>query len=579
MNVDPQRASRHYNRDSRYLLKTIAGNFGIVALLAAFGINLTRAVPELDLPLVNPAYAFRQTQTALGIREFSEKSFALLYEIPTDGRPWFLPFEFPLYQWLSAGFVRASGSDIEVAGRLVSLLAHYLTVIASIRLLTLLKVPLQQSCCIASVLLLLPVYQFWGRSVMIESTALALGIVCAVNCLAIPIRSVAGENLKASNFLYALIFGSACGLVKITTFGVIFGFIVIQCGVILWCHRKSLALLVKPLMAVVVALSLSIATASFWTSYADGIKEAGRITSRATSQSLRDWNFGTLGQRFSMEFWGRWWNLGFLEGFPAEAVFRAGPDRWIPLLNAIFAISLLLVLAWAVTIKPGTLLAAIPFFIAFASGPIVFSNLYFVHSYYWFANIWLLVTGVLIILWDRDVLLGLWRLLYPHGSTDRSLVPRTFALYSLLLQCFMAIVFVSAWRGHEYSSWQTWRGIPQIDQQLYCSMTNLATLLPKDENEKGFLLVAGLGFSPEPAYHLARRTLCVTADGSLSEIVTEASQLQASGYNIDGVLEVYPENAQSELIIKSVLNLLRLESKQKLIENRTLRFTLVAPSP
>ena len=50
-----------------------------------------------------PGNAFRQTQTAItALFVQREHDFALAYPTPVLGKPWSVPFEFPLYQWTVA---------------------------------------------------------------------------------------------------------------------------------------------------------------------------------------------------------------------------------------------------------------------------------------------------------------------------------------------------------------------------------------------------------------------------------------------------------------------------------------------
>ncbi|HLP08436.1 MAG TPA: hypothetical protein VK178_09730, partial [Opitutaceae bacterium] len=45
-------------------------------------------------------HGFRQAQTALSIDAMKQDGFRLDYATPVLGKPWAIPMEFPLYQWL-----------------------------------------------------------------------------------------------------------------------------------------------------------------------------------------------------------------------------------------------------------------------------------------------------------------------------------------------------------------------------------------------------------------------------------------------------------------------------------------------
>ncbi len=71
-------------------------------------------------------HGFRQTQTALSIDAMRQDGFRLDYATPVLGKPWPIPMEFPLYQWLAAQVGERAGLPTAQAGRTVSLAAFYL---------------------------------------------------------------------------------------------------------------------------------------------------------------------------------------------------------------------------------------------------------------------------------------------------------------------------------------------------------------------------------------------------------------------------------------------------------------------
>jgi hypothetical protein len=557
---------------SQFDFKQYAGNVGLCILIVSFTTNILRAWPEFDLPLVNPAFALRQTQTALGIREFSKEKFSLTYEIPVSGEPWLMPFEFPLYQWVSAVVVKSTGLSVEVAGRIVSLLCHYLTACLLIRLLVLLNVNFQQACIVASVLLLLPIYQFWQRSVMIESMALMLGVGCTVCCISILVKRADSTGYEVCRALLAAMLGIACGLVKVTTFGLIFGFVIIQSCVVAWVNRKAFSTIIGPLTRVAAVLSISVFASVAWTKYADSIKREGELTIRATSASLMQWNFGTFEQRLSVDFWQRCYEYGFLEAFPLWAVFRIGPNSWVPVLTLLFIASLAIVTLWSIYHKPKNLWLATPWFIASISGPLIFANLYYVHRYYWLANLWLLAVGWLLLLWDRDLISDACSSIWQCYATKQ----RSFQFYQglcyLSYNCLLFCALLFAWPWHYYPDWQHWDRLPLIDREFHTSLRQLATNLPSDDDKKSVIIVLGLDVNPEPAYFLSRKTLCIRENASLQEFVDEGSRLKRSGYKFVGLLQAFPATTNDLSIVES----LKLRPQFTVIDNRALRYTALA---
>jgi hypothetical protein len=110
---------------------------------------------------------------------------------------------------------------------------------------------------------------------------------------------------------------------------------------------------------------ISVVPSIAWTFYADSIKEKSILTEWLTSANLRNWNFGTIAQRFIVGDWAdifsRFWLLGglsLLVLFPTIVVVTLNKNNFMRLILACFL----------------TLLA-----------PLVFFNLYVVHDYYFMA--------------------------------------------------------------------------------------------------------------------------------------------------------------------------------------------------
>src|SRR5215470_16287051 len=100
-----------------------AGDVAVLGIAAAlFVAALIHAVHVLGIGwkhAIFEAHAFRQTQTAISVYWMLQGGPLLAYHTPVLGYPWAIPLEFPLYQWLVAGLVAASGVSIETAGRTV----------------------------------------------------------------------------------------------------------------------------------------------------------------------------------------------------------------------------------------------------------------------------------------------------------------------------------------------------------------------------------------------------------------------------------------------------------------------------
>src|SRR4051812_31944710 len=100
-----------------YLFFIILSALAIVNVIIIF---LGWHNPLLDL------HYFRQTQTALSTFWMIREHHILPYETPVLGYPWFIPFEFPGYQWIVSGIYHLNLWGLDQCGRLVSILFYYL---------------------------------------------------------------------------------------------------------------------------------------------------------------------------------------------------------------------------------------------------------------------------------------------------------------------------------------------------------------------------------------------------------------------------------------------------------------------
>lgn len=117
-------------------------------------------------------HAFRQSQTAIGVYYLLQEGFKIDYLTPVLGRPWSIPMEFPIYQWIVTGLIAITNMPIDQAGRSVSLFFFYLSLFPLYSLLKLLSKDKYQRLLLLCFILVNPTYLFWSRTFMIESTAL-----------------------------------------------------------------------------------------------------------------------------------------------------------------------------------------------------------------------------------------------------------------------------------------------------------------------------------------------------------------------------------------------------------------------
>jgi hypothetical protein len=349
---------------SPFATRTIAA-----LVLAALALNLwwvTRAWNES----LRDGHEFRQFQTAITAYYFQQDGVKLAYETPVLGAPWSIPMEFPTYQTVVAALSRATGWPLEQTGRAVGILFFYAALPAVFLLLRQWRIPRALAWCAVAAVLTTPIYAFYARTFLIETTALcfALWFLWGFH------HGLAGHRLVGG--AVALLAGMLAALTKVTTFGVvavpalIAGLLALRDAfreksaradalrLLLWCAGIALAI-----GAVAVA----------WVRYSDAVKAANPYAGFLTSGGLKEWNLGTPGQRFTAEFW--------------HGIYA------ITSRNILSEPALLLLCSGLVLLLPAWRRVVLGCVAVGCSGFLIFSNLYFIHDYYHCASAVFLVAG------------------------------------------------------------------------------------------------------------------------------------------------------------------------------------------
>jgi hypothetical protein len=356
----------------RHVARRRAWDLGLFAVCLA--VSLFSITSQWSGPLLDQ-HEFRQTQNAIAVVSMLEGGPRLAYELPVLGKPWSLPFEFPLYHWLVMVVARA-GVPVEPAGRLVSAVCFYAMLIPLLWLTRLAALGTERLVPLM-LLLVSPLYLFWPRTFMIESLALLL----AVSYFSLLVAVSRGGGIPA--WTVTALCAVAASLAKVTTFVVM----LVPAGFV------SLAVIVRHLrkreyrraaafcFGSGVTVAGAIGVSAFWNGWADRVRQANPMADGfLTTDSLRPWLFGTWEQKTSWEVW----ESMFIRSIP-EIVGR-------PMIFGL--VSPLLFLGVLALARPRYRLHALVSLAAFLSGPAIFTNLYVVHNYYFFANgIFLLAFG------------------------------------------------------------------------------------------------------------------------------------------------------------------------------------------
>lgn len=429
---------------------------GVYLLLVAQGFG----------PFISDDHPFRQTQTALTIRSFSEWRDFFYYRIPILGPPWTIPFEFPIYQAIVRGLEVLSGLRLETCGRLVSVLFFLASWWPISRLLDVLGVTHKK--VVAALLLLAPVYVFWSRSVMIETTALFFSLVY----LAEFARVYRKDGVNALDLAVILGFGTLAALTKVTTFAPL-------------CLVASAAMLLKFVPTVfagrgygkwlalgLVHLAILLVTI-VWIRHTDALKSLSPLGEMLTSSQLSNWNFGPLEQRLDPRIW-----FALLNN--SSDMFFPFPRHYMPLKAALVAL-LAAIFGYAfsncgrqrrqqVLVLLG--LFVLPF--------IIFTNLHRIHNYYQVANGWLAILALAL------ALIGAYEAA-PDARRRCIIAAMHLGLLGVFFSC-------SLWYLH-FKNTGAFR------------YPDLTTAIQRETPADAVLIITGLDWSPEVPYYANRRAL------------------------------------------------------------------------
>lgn len=356
--------------------RILLGLCGIVAIIASF-----LALKGWHGSLME-FYAFRQTQTAISVQYLLKGGHFLQYETPVLGPPWSIPMEFPLYQYLVFLLVKATGYPLDQAGRLVSLLCFIGAFYPLYGLMKSYFGARAQGLIVLSLFCLSPLYLYWSRTFMIESTALAssLWYLYFIN------KYTKRDNSSAASYLLPLLilcFATISSITKVTTF---FGYYLLAILLVLshvtQAYRTdSLAeVLKRNFLLLLAGFILPLIAIFIWTRFSDTVKSLNPVGSMLTSSNLKDWNFGSWQQKFSLATW-------------KTILSRSIND----LLGDLRLMLLFLLLPFC---RKKTIYVSLLLLLLFLVPIGVFTNLYFVHNYYAYANGIMLLAALALLIGD-----------------------------------------------------------------------------------------------------------------------------------------------------------------------------------
>lgn len=326
---------------------------------------------------------FRQTQTAMNTYYILKNGFSLNYITPVLGAPWSIPMEFPLFEFIVAFFTKFTNFPLDQSGRLMNLVFFYLSVVVIFLILNKLSIKKENALLLVSLILVNPLYIYWSRTFMIESFVLFLSLLYFFLFL------LYSEQVKFKLFFWCTFVGSLCAMTKITTFTIILVPLIIYIFSSL-IREKSLKLSRLVILGLIVLIPILFGI--FWTRYADNIKSKNPLAKDfITSNSLQEWNFGDINEKISLSTW---------NSILSSTQKSVSGSLWL----VIFPIVTVFVYK-----KRRILISTC--IITFLMGPLVYTNLFFVHDYYFYSTgIYLIIAlGLSLFVFFENNNIGEWK--------------------------------------------------------------------------------------------------------------------------------------------------------------------------
>jgi len=434
---------------------------------------------------ISGSYTFRTTQTAWGIRSVANGILSpFSVETPVLGAPWKIPFEFPLYQIIAGLFSRLTGFTVEASGRLVSIFFFISTAIVFYMIC-------RKFYEVATSVVALFIFLFnshnleYGSSVLIEYCALFFGLLAFLFAY----RYL--QTQESRILMYFLPAASLAALVKITT-SIIWVFI----GVIalIFIEKKKQKSGFYILLAAIVAHLPAFA----WTRWADHQKESSPMTEWLSSANLKDWNFGTLRQRIFYFDWQR--TLGNIF-FPSVAG------------GTLIAVGLIIL---AVSFGKHRR-ASFGLLIVFISGPALFTNLYFVHDYYWTA---VLPAFLFVLAAGLEVLPSAWM-----KSSNDSIKQSSIFRVSVSVAIVVASWFTPYGMRH-FDVFAKEGSVAYSDDDIAIAVEAITTNTEPDDK----IIIIGADWNPQILYFSDRKGLMIPNGWDATATLSEISSLSIYRY-------------------------------------------------
>lgn len=243
-------------------------------------------------------HGWRQSHTALSVQEMLRGGPFWHYRTPIFGPPWQWPLELPIFQWIVSVVVRLAGTPLEQTGRAVSVAFFVGTLAVSWIGLEIFDVSPRHRPVILALLWASPLYIFWSRSFMIESTALffAVAYIVAVHRATRPAAGRIGVRALAAG----TVAGALAGAAKVTTFAPFLAAAALMAAAG-WRHgRRSRG---SAILVIALAFVVPILATLGWLAFVDLQKGTNQLASELSWSGERALIFGSLQDRLVLRNW------------------------------------------------------------------------------------------------------------------------------------------------------------------------------------------------------------------------------------------------------------------------------------
>ena len=306
-----------------------------------------------------PGNEYRQTHTAItALFVQRDQDFSLAYPTPLLGKPWSIPYEFPLYQWSVVAVSDVTGWPLIQCGRLVTLLSFYAALPALAWLVRRYSGSEQAGWLVILFTLMCPLYIFYARSFLIDIMALMFSVWYA-RALVTLLDGGSWRWAAVANFA-----GLGAGLVKIMTLMVFSIPLAAFLAVVIIRNFRGQGWrgVLDPLGRWAATAVVPIACSYAWIHYADSVKAQNPNGVYFLSEVMHSYHFGTWADRLKPDLW-------FAH---ARAVLRNVVS--LPVVATVVITAVILAVRGR-----GKMLVALGLF---TTGPLIFPILYAWHEYY-----------------------------------------------------------------------------------------------------------------------------------------------------------------------------------------------------